>query len=141
MSDLIDRKALKQLMMANYLQRLWCGRTYGMGDALKSVDRAPAVNAELERKTGRRLIDADVLKSAIDEHVYLVSHGHNESEFGITQVGVWQIIDEQPTVDIVPALPEWAQKIDRMYNEALGKQGIHNPLAWAIYQVWKEYDK
>lgn len=46
MSDLIDREALKQLMMADYLQLLWCGRAYGMGDAFKSVDRAPAVNLE-----------------------------------------------------------------------------------------------
>ena len=49
-----------------------------------------------------RLIDADALKNSIDEHVYLVNHGFNESEYGITQYGIHQIIDDAPTIDAVP---------------------------------------
>lgn len=52
----------------------------------------------------RRLIDADALKESIDEHVYLVHHGFNETEYGCTQYGLHQIIDEQPTID---AEPQW----------------------------------
>ena len=50
----------------------------------------------------KRLIDADALKNSIDEHVYLVNHGFNESEYGITQYGIHQIIDDAPTIDAVP---------------------------------------
>ena len=39
-----------------------------------------------------------------------------------------------------PDLPEWAQEVERMYNKALTKPYIKKPLAWALYQVWKEYD-
>ena len=49
-----------------------------------------------------RYIDADALKNSIDEHVYLVNHGFNESEYGITQYGIHQIIDDAPTIDAVP---------------------------------------
>lgn len=49
-----------------------------------------------------RLIDADALKESIDEHVYLVNHGFNETEYGCTQYGIHQIIDEAPTIDAEP---------------------------------------
>lgn len=49
-----------------------------------------------------RLIDADALKESIDEHVYLVHHGFNETEYGCTQYGIHQIIDETPTIDAEP---------------------------------------
>ena len=51
-----------------------------------------------------RLIDADALKNSIDEHVYLVHHGFNETEYGCTQYGIHQIIDDAPTVDAVPVI-------------------------------------
>ena len=49
-----------------------------------------------------RLIDADALKESIDEHVYLVHHGFNETEYGCTQYGIHQIIDDAPTIDAIP---------------------------------------
>lgn len=49
-----------------------------------------------------RLIDADALKESIDEHVYLVHHGFNETEYGCTQYGIHQIIDNAPTIDAEP---------------------------------------
>ena len=51
-----------------------------------------------------RLIDADALKKSIDEHVYLVNHGFNETEYGCTQYGIHQIIDNAPTIDAVPVI-------------------------------------
>ena len=36
-------------------------------------------------------------------------------------------------------LPEWAQKVEECRKNA--PECIHNPLAWALYQVWKEYDR
>ena len=38
------------------------------------------------------------------------------------------------------AQPEWAQTVERWYNKALCLPYIRNPLAWALYQTWKEYD-
>ena len=51
-----------------------------------------------------RLIDADALKKSFDEHVYLVHHGFNETEYGCTQYGIHQIIDDAPTIDAVPVI-------------------------------------
>ena len=59
----------------------------------------------------QRLIDANALKESIDEHVYLVHHGFNETEYGCTQYGIHQIIDEQPTVD---AEPHWIPCSERL---------------------------
>ena len=67
-----------------------------------------------------RLIDADALKESIDEHVYLVHHGFNETEYGCTQYGIHQIIDDAPTIDAIPI--EFIQKrIDQLkeINERL----------------------
>lgn len=50
----------------------------------------------------QRLIDANALKESIDEHVYLVHHGFNETEYGCTQYGIHQIIDDAPTIDAEP---------------------------------------
>ena len=49
-----------------------------------------------------RLIDANALKESIDEHTYLVTHGFNETEYGCTQYGIHQIIDDAPTIDAEP---------------------------------------
>lgn len=38
-----------------------------------------------------------------------------------------------------PELPEWAQKVEEYRKSA--PSHIHNPLAWALYQTWKEYDR
>ena len=33
------------------------------------------------------------------------------------------------------------KKINEQYEKAVEMQYIMNPMAWALYQVWKEYDK
>ena len=38
-----------------------------------------------------------------------------------------------------PQLPEWAKKAEEYRQSA--PQHIHNPLAWPLYQVWKEIDE
>ena len=38
-----------------------------------------------------------------------------------------------------PELPEWAKKIEEYRKSA--SSHIQNPLAWALYQTWKEYDR
>lgn len=35
---------------------------------------------------------------------------------------------------------EWVRKVERLYREALNRPYIKKPLAWALYQVWREYD-
>lgn len=46
-------------------------------------------------------------------------------------------IEQLPSVQ--PEQPEWVQKVERYINSAPAY--VHNPLAWALYQTWKEYDK
>ena len=43
-------------------------------------------------------------------------------------------VEEIPSAQ--PQLPEWAKKVEEYRQSA--PQHIHNPLAWALYQVWKE---
>ena len=61
-----------------------------------------------------RYIDADALKESIDEHVYLVHHGFNETEYGCTQYGIHQIIDDAPTIE---AVPQWIPCSERLPKE------------------------
>ena len=56
-------------------------------------------------------------------------------------------IDRADAVEAIKALPsaqpeqpEWVQAVERWYNKALCNPCIHKPFAWALYQVWKEYD-
>lgn len=74
-----------------------------------------------------RLIDADALKKSIDEHVYLVHHGFNETEYGCTQYGIHQIIDEAPTIDAIPV--EWILNNERMPTEGKGHDAIIDMIA------------
>ena len=55
-------------------------------------------------------------------------------------------ICEQQAIDALcelpsaqPDLPEWAKKVEEYRKSA--PDTIYNPLAWALYQVWKEYDR
>lgn len=50
-----------------------------------------------------------------------------------------EVLERLPSAE--PEYPEWAQKVERMYNKALTKPYIKNPLAWALHEVWKEYDE
>ena len=45
-----------------------------------------------------RLIDAADLLKTIAENAYLVKHGYNEIEYGMTCFGIMQAISEQPTI-------------------------------------------
>lgn len=46
-------------------------------------------------------------------------------------------IDKLPSAQ--PQLPDWAQKVEEYRKNA--PSYVQNPLAWALYQVWKEYDE
>ncbi len=69
-----------------------------------------------------RCIDADALLKAI---IQMSLDGN-----------VFDRIHEAPTIE--PELPEWAQKVEEYRKSA--PSHINNPLAWALYQTWKEYD-
>lgn len=81
-----------------------------------------------------RYIDADALKNSIDEHVYLVHHGFNETEYGCTQYGIHQIIDEAPTIEAIPI--KWIIRNRNKHN--------NDGFAWifeAVLDDWrKEHD-
>ena len=49
-----------------------------------------------------------------------------------------EIIENLPSVQ--PDMPEFVESVERWYNKALCKSYIEKPLAWALYQTWKEYD-
>ena len=45
---------------------------------------------------------------------------------------------EELDLSAQPEQPEWAKKVDEYSKSA--PSYIVDPLAWALYQVWKEYD-
>ena len=49
-----------------------------------------------------------------------------------------EIIENLPSVQ--PDMPEFVESVERRYNKALCTSYIEKPLAWALYQKWKEYD-
>ena len=59
-------------------------------------------------------------------------------EFAVGERSQWEK-DVKALNSLPSAQPEWAQKVEEYRKNA--PQHIHNPLAWALYQVWKEYDR
>ena len=47
-------------------------------------------------------------------------------------------LNELPSVQ--PEMPKWAKKVEAEYKKAMNMPHIKTPMAWALYQVWKEYD-
>ena len=84
-----------------------------------------------------KLIDADAAIKAVEKSMYenphentihRSMHDHEHRHFLTILMG------------LPSAQPEWAQTVERWYNKALCLPYIRNPLAWALYQTWKEYD-
>ena len=59
---------------------------------------------------------------------------------------VWDTADVEVWINTLPsAEPEHMhtvmQKIKEKYEKAMNTPCISNPMAWALYQTWKEYDR
>lgn len=57
-----------------------------------------------------RLIDADALIKTIDSHCYPVRYDITSIEPGMTQIGILQAIQEQPTIEPERKKGEWIIK-------------------------------
>ena len=81
-----------------------------------------------------KLIDADALIEKCGE--WYVEEGSEEGFIGTIK----QLIDAQLTIK-----PEHMHtvmlKIAEKYEKAMNTSYILNPMAWALYQTWKEYDR
>lgn len=65
------------------------------------------------------------------------------AHFPVIDDAGYEVVRVDDILALPPALseqPEWVQAVERWYNKALCNPCIHKPLAWALYQVWKEYD-
>ena len=51
-----------------------------------------------------RLIDGDALKNKIEQHSYPLSDRINSIENGMFLCGIYQAIDESPTIDAAPVV-------------------------------------
>lgn len=60
-----------------------------------------------------RIIDADALKEAIKNDIYVVDYGVEGAIYGMFWSGIENAIDEQPTVE--PKTGKWAYKITDAY--------------------------
>ena len=82
-------------------------------------------------------------KDAIDYCYQLINvehqQGSDEMNYGQERVNQTETIlhhlELMPSAQ--PELPEWVQKVEE-YRKIAPKT-FSSPLAWALYQVWKEY--
>lgn len=63
-----------------------------------------------------RAIDADVLKDVIQQHDYLLADRLNSIDNGMFTIGIFQAIDEQPTLspDDVRGVGKWVKNHDEV---------------------------
>ena len=88
------------------------------------------------------LISRQAAIDALSKHAESVKEAIVEEDHLFVDVltdGMERAVRNIPSAQ--PDLPEWAKKVEQMRGHAEQMPYIHNPLAWALYQVWKEYDK
>ena len=65
--------------------------------------------------------------------------GDNDEKVKTIETCIMLVREAEEAPSAQPDLPSWAKKVERYRKEA--PKHIHKPLAWALYQVWTEYDK
>lgn len=76
------------------------------------------------------------LEQILDDYCELNDEGKTAFQMAITSLEVFGISEQLPSAE-----PKWAKKVEQMRIKAEGMPCVKNPLAWALYQVWKEYDR
>lgn len=116
------------------------------GNSSKNSTRMTCMSRGSE--TGRRKMMAEDLISrqaaidALDAYIKLnKAPTHYENQFWIDGMeDAERIIKELPS-----AQPEHLhtvmKKIGKRYEKAMNTPCINNPMAWALYETWKEYDR
>ena len=77
---------------------------------------------------------------------YKLSHIHHGEGRAIWSEDLILMSDAMDALrEIPPAEPEYMHtvmlKIKEKYEKAMNTPCISNPMAWALYQTWKEYDR
>lgn len=131
----------------------------GIISALQSIiDELPSAQPEThEKRTETHACDCIERQAAID----FIAAGHlcnpNEPRWSDNEVvnflksrpsaqpdlsgysdRLWKAAYERGKAEALAELPEWAQKVEEYRKSA--PSYVQKPLAWALYQVWKEYD-
>lgn len=65
----------------------------------------------------------------------MIKYGFTAPDMTVTEF----VEDYLPSAQ--PEQPEWVQEVERLYNKYLCKDYIDNPFAWALFEVWKKYDR
>ena len=87
-------------------------------------------NDQISRQTAIKALDSEKFDGAFCCEYEV---GYNDGiDFAISTISALSSVQ--------PDKPEWVESVERWYNKALCKPYIKNPLAWALYQTWKEYD-
>lgn len=138
MNDPIDRQAAIDEIKALYewhdtvtedrtidhLKRLPSAQPEPCGDVVSRNAIVQKLN-EMDRYVSTELRLCDTDKKFPQNEVFIVDDVYEE------------IVEQLPSAQ--PDLPEWAKKVEEYRKSA--PDTIYNPLAWALYQTWKEYDR
>lgn len=128
--DVIEKIFPADPMRNDYTQGITCGAAL----ATEYIKQLPSAQPEThDKRTETHACDCISRKEAIDAH-YEYCNKHPDASFPVWSL---KILENLPSAQ--PELPEWAQKVEEYRKSA--PSHIHNPLAWALYQTWKEYDR
>lgn len=79
-----------------------------------------------------RYIDADIAQAIADEELFV-------DEAGVVQF----VLSHTPSADVAPVVPDLRKTVGLLHDEyekAKRNPIVHDPLAFAVYQVWKAVD-
>ena len=93
------------------------------------------------QKDGGNLIDRQAALDALGERPTVWT---DDDDYALGERTQYDM--DRLAIETVPsAQPEHLctvmERIKEKYAKAMNTPCIHNPMAWALYQVWKEYDK
>ncbi|MBQ1776698.1 MAG: hypothetical protein IIZ93_00930 [Acidaminococcaceae bacterium] len=103
-------------------------RSECVGRIVRGVYEIPAVEPELK--------ELSEWKADFKEYINALNMPKDDYD------GIMEYIDEVPSAQPSDSKIENAIRVlQSKYNKALSQDYIRNPIAWALYQTWKEFDR
>ena len=111
-------------------------------------DGTEAVNTEGKVAKMSDLIDRQVAIDAVKKNTFRLTFAEEqncEGHVAWSAEAVYSDVMEGALLELPSAQPEYMHtvmlKIKEKYEKAMNTPCISNPMAWALYQTWKEYDR
>ena len=121
-------------------------RTETHGVCLDAISRQAAIDALIAegRNVDSRYLESERIIHESDAIEAIAMLPSAQPELSQVARDIATILENEQDMRVIaknaqPDLPDWAKKVEEYRKSA--PSHIHNPLAWALYQTWKEYDR